>query len=104
MQDTDIAVPLCIEAGGVNQTILVGLNEKLLSDYVEWIAAKRMKAIDVATHDLSKYVTSNPLPWTQKWISGAEIQVAPQETEITSYITGGINKDVDENTFKGFTL
>lgn len=83
---------------------MVGLNEKLLCDYIEWIAAKRMKAVDVQTHDLGKYVTSNPLPWTQKWISGAEIQVAPQETEITSYITGGINKDVDENTFKGFTL
>jgi ribonucleoside-diphosphate reductase beta chain len=47
---------------------------------------------------------SNPLPWTQKWISGSELQVAPQETEITSYIIGGINKDVDENTFAGFTL
>jgi ribonucleoside-diphosphate reductase beta chain len=83
---------------------MVGLNEKLLCDYVEWIAAKRMKAVDVATYDLSKYITSNPLPWTQKWISGGELQVAPQETEITSYITGGINKDVDENTFKDFTL
>lgn len=83
---------------------MLGLNEKLLCDYVEWIAAKRMKAVDVATHDISKYVTSNPLPWTQKWISGAELQVAPQETEITSYIIGGLNKDVTENTFAGFTL
>lgn len=83
---------------------MVGLNEKLLGDYVEWIAAKRMKAVDVETYDLGKHVTTNPLPWTQKWISGAEVQVAPQENEITSYIIGGINKDVNETTFKGFTL
>jgi len=47
---------------------------------------------------------SNPLPWTQKWISGGEVQVAPQETEITSYVIGGIKKDLDESTFKGFSL
>jgi len=79
---------------------MIGLNEKLLCDYVEWIGHKRMAAIGLN----GKSVGSNPLPWTQKWISGSELQVAPQETEITSYIIGGINKDVDENTFAGFTL
>ena len=79
---------------------MIGLNEKLLCDYVDWIGHKRMAAIGLN----GKSMGSNPLPWTQKWISGSELQVAPQETEITSYIIGGINKDVDENTFAGFTL
>lgn len=79
---------------------MIGLNDKLLSEYIEWIAHKRMMAIGLN----GKSVGSNPLPWTQKWISGSELQVAPQETEITSYIIGGINKDVNENTFAGFTL
>jgi len=79
---------------------MIGLNEKLLCDYVDWIGHKRMAAIGLN----GKSMGSNPLPWTQKWISGSELQVAPQETEITSYITGGINKDVNENTFAGFTL
>jgi ribonucleoside-diphosphate reductase beta chain len=79
---------------------MIGLNEKLLCDYIDWIAHKRMASIGLN----GRSVGSNPLPWTQKWISGAEVQVAPQETEITSYIIGGINKDVDETTFKGFTL
>ena len=79
---------------------MIGLNEKLLCDYVDWIGHKRMAAIGLN----GKSMGSNPLPWTQKWISGSELQVAPQETEITSYIIGGINKDVDENTFVGFTL
>ena len=78
---------------------MIGLNEQLLCDYVDHIAAKRMGAIG-----LNGKAGTNPLPWTQKWISGSEVQVAPQETEITSYVIGGVKKDVDENTFKGFTL
>jgi ribonucleoside-diphosphate reductase beta chain len=78
---------------------MIGLNEQLLCDYVDHIAAKRMGAIG-----LNGKPGANPLPWTQKWISGAEVQVAPQETEITSYVIGGVKKDVDENTFKGFSL
>lgn len=80
---------------------MIGLNEKLLCDYVEWIANKRMTAIGLQ----SPYSGgSNPLPWTQKWIAGAEVQVAPQETEITSYIVGGVKSDVTNDTFKGFSL
>jgi ribonucleoside-diphosphate reductase beta chain len=47
---------------------------------------------------------ASPLPWTQKWISGADVQVAPQETEISSYVIGGVKKDVDTNTFAGLSL
>jgi ribonucleoside-diphosphate reductase beta chain len=78
---------------------MIGLNEQLLCEYVDHIAAKRMGAIG-----LNGKPGANPLPWTQKWISGGDVQVAPQETEITSYVIGGVKKDVDENTFKGFTL
>ena len=80
---------------------MIGLNHTLLNEYIEWIANKRMTAIGLK----SPYKGgSNPLPWTEKWISGAEVQVAPQETEITSYIVGGVKKDVTEDTFKGFSL
>ena len=45
-----------------------------------------------------------PLPWTEKWISGGNVQVAPQETEISSYIVGGVKQDVDKNTLSGLSL
>jgi ribonucleoside-diphosphate reductase beta chain len=80
---------------------MIGLNEKLLCDYVEWIANKRMSAIGLPSTFKGG---SNPLPWTQKWIAGSDVQVAPQETEITSYIVGGVNQDVTNETFKGFSL
>lgn len=80
---------------------MIGLNEELLCQYIEWIAHKRMTAIGLE----SPYKGgSNPLPWTAKWISGSEVQVAPQETEITSYISGGVKQDVDKDTFKGLSL
>jgi len=79
---------------------MIGLNESLLCDYIDWIANKRMYSIGMSNNRGG----SNPLPWTQKWISGSDVQVAPQETEITSYVIGGIKKDLDESTFKGFSL
>ena len=81
---------------------MIGLNTQLLSDYIEWIATRRMTSVGLK----SPYSVpqANPLPWTQKWISGAEVQVAPQETEITSYVSGGTKQDVSADTFKGFSL
>jgi ribonucleoside-diphosphate reductase beta chain len=80
---------------------MIGLNEQLLSDYIEWIANKRMTAIGLT----SPYKGgSNPLPWTQKWIAGADVQVAPQETEISSYVVGGTKQDVTANTLAGLSL
>jgi ribonucleoside-diphosphate reductase beta chain len=80
---------------------MIGLNEQLLGDYVEWITNKRMTSIGLT----SPYKGgSNPLPWTKKWISGGEVQVAPQESEITSYLTGAVKQDIDEDTFKGVSL
>jgi ribonucleoside-diphosphate reductase beta chain len=80
---------------------MIGLNEQLLAQYVDWIACKRMTAIGL---DCGMKPGSNPLPWTQKWIAGSDVQVAPQETEITTYVIGGTKQDVTTDTFKGFSL
>ena len=81
---------------------MIGLNAELLGEYVEWIANKRMHALGYKSP--YRVEQANPLPWTQKWISGGEVQVAPQETEISSYIIGGVKKDVDDKTFAGMSL
>ena len=82
---------------------MIGLNEKLLSDYVEWVANKRMKAIGLnAIYDIKP--GDNPLPWTLHWLNSSGLQNAPQETEIESYVIGGIKQDVEKDSFAGFTL
>ena len=82
---------------------MIGLNDKLLQQYVEWIANRRMKSIGVKPiYDIP--AKNNPLPWTEHWISSKGLQVAPQETEVESYIVGGIKQDVKKDTFSGFKL
>jgi ribonucleotide reductase beta subunit family protein with ferritin-like domain len=82
---------------------MIGLNDTLLKKYVEWVANRRMKAIGLKPiYDVA--AKNNPLPWTQHWISSKGLQVAPQETEVESYVVGGIKQDVKKDTFSGFKL
>jgi len=82
---------------------MIGLNDKLLHQYVEWIANKRLKSIGLKPqYDIP--ARNNPLPWTEHWISSKGLQVAPQETEVESYVVGGIKQDVKKDTFSGFKL
>jgi ribonucleoside-diphosphate reductase beta chain len=80
---------------------MIGLNTQLLCQYVDWLTCKRMTAIGL---DCGMKPGSNPLPWTAKWIAGAEVQVAPQEVELSSYTIGAVKMDVDSSTFNGFSL
>ena len=82
---------------------MIGLNDKLLSYYVEWIANKRMRAIGLKPQ-YDQPANQNPLPWTQHWLTSKSLQNAPQETEIESYVVGGIKQDVKEDSFTGFKL
>jgi len=82
---------------------MIGLNDKLLQQYVEWTANRRMKAIGLQPlYDIS--AKNNPLPWTSHWLNSREVQIAPQQSQITSYLVGGIKSDVKPNTFSGFKL
>ena len=82
---------------------MIGLNEKLLHQYIEWIANRRMKALGIKPiYNIA--AKNNPLPWTEHWISSKGLQVAPQETEVESYVVGGIKQDVEKDTFAGFKL
>ena len=82
---------------------MIGLNDKLLVKYVEWTANKRMRALGLPpAYDIP--IRSNPLPWTEHWISSKGLQVAPQETEVESYVVGGIKQDMKKNAFSGFKL
>jgi ribonucleoside-diphosphate reductase beta chain len=82
---------------------IIGLNERLLHEYVEFIANRRIKAIGFDAL-FNRSASDNPLPWTQHWLSSKGLQVAPQETEVESYVIGGIKQDVDINAFSGFKL
>jgi len=80
---------------------MIGLNEEILCQYVEYIANQRMSAIGLGQpFDIS----SNPLPWMNNYLSSDNVQVAPQESEISSYLVGQIDSEVSEDEFDAFEL
>jgi ribonucleotide reductase beta subunit family protein with ferritin-like domain len=82
---------------------MIGLSEKLLNNYVEWLSNTRRKAIGLKPiYDVA--ANSNPLPWMDHWLKSKSVQNAPQETEIESYVIGGIAQDIKKNAFSGFKL
>ncbi|WP_432698522.1 class Ia ribonucleoside-diphosphate reductase subunit beta [Marinobacterium sp. YM272] len=80
---------------------MIGLNARILSDYVEYITNVRMKALGLDEIFESR---QNPLPWMNAWLISDNVQVAPQEAEISSYLVGQIDNDVDSDDFDGFDL
>ena len=82
---------------------MIGLSEKLLHQYIEYIANRRMRVIGLE-QKYEQSSSNNPLPWTQHWFNSRSLQNAPQETEIESYVIGGLKQDVKKDQFKTFKL
>jgi len=78
---------------------IIGLNAQILSDYVEYITNVRMKALGFGEMFPSK---QNPLPWMNAWLISDNVQVAPQESEISSYLVGQIDNEVGDGDFDDF--
>ncbi len=80
---------------------MIGLNADILKDYIEYITNQRLKAINFEPIFENK---GNPLPWMNSWLNSDNVQVAPQEAEISSYLVGAINCEVLESDFNDFEL
>ncbi|MDY0136221.1 MAG: class Ia ribonucleoside-diphosphate reductase subunit beta [Thiomicrospira sp.] len=80
---------------------MIGLNTNILQDYVEYITNVRLKALNLAPLFANK---SNPLPWMNNWLVSDNVQVAPQESEISSYRVGQVNASVSAEDFDNFSL
>lgn len=80
---------------------MIGLNKDILCQYVEYITNERIKTLGFAPIFTVK---SNPLPWINSWLSSDNVQVAPQETEISSYLVGAVDSEVNTEDFNQFNL
>lgn len=81
---------------------MIGLNKDILCQYVEYITNVRMQAVGLPT--AYPEATSNPIPWINAWLSSDNVQVAPQEAEISSYLVGQIDNEVHADDFEDFEL
>ncbi|NRP16619.1 MULTISPECIES: class Ia ribonucleoside-diphosphate reductase subunit beta [unclassified Marinobacterium] len=84
-----------------SQGSMIGLNARILGDYVEYITNVRMKALGLEEIFENR---ANPLPWMNSWLVSDNVQVAPQESEISSYLVGQIDNEVGDEDFEGFDL
>ena len=80
---------------------MIGLNKDILCQYVEYITNTRMSAVGLKPIFETK---SNPIPWINAWLVSDNVQVAPQEAEISSYLVGQIDSQVDASDFGDFDL
>ena len=80
---------------------MIGLNQQILAQYVEYITDQRIVAIGLPPIFNAK---SNPLPWINSWLNSDNVQVAPQEAEISSYLVGALDSAVDTDDFGDFDL
>ncbi len=80
---------------------MIGLNASILKDYVEYITNVRLKAVRL---EPIFDIRSNPLPWMNNWLVSDNVQVAPQESEISSYLVGQIDSKVEQSDFDDFSL
>ncbi len=80
---------------------MIGLNKEILCQYIEYIAAQRMDALQFS-HSFSQ--KQNPLPWMNAWLNSDNVQVAPQEVEVSSYLVGQVDSELKSNEFENFTL
>ena len=77
---------------------IIGLNEVVLHQYIDWLCMSRRKAIGLPYESVGK----NPIAgWTEPWMNSEAVQVAPQEHEITSYKIGASKNDLDDVDFAG---
>ena len=81
---------------------MIGLNKDILCQYVEYITNLRMEAVGLPS--IFPDSKSNPIPWINTWLSSDNVQVAPQETEISSYLVGQIDSDLSDSDFDDFEL
>jgi len=80
---------------------MIGLNKDILCQYVEYITDQRIAAIGLPA---IFGATNNPLPWINSWLNSDNVQVAPQEAEISSYLVGAIDSEVDTGDLGDFDL
>lgn len=81
---------------------MIGLNKDILCQYIEYITNIRMAAVNLPL--LFPNAKSNPIPWISTWLSSDNVQVAPQETEISSYLVGQVDADMSDADFDDFEL
>lgn len=80
---------------------MLGLNEEILIRYMKYLTNMRMKVVGL---EPVFEKTQNPISWVNNWTNSGSVQVAPQESEIESYVISSFDQDLDDTDFSEFEI
>jgi ribonucleoside-diphosphate reductase beta chain len=80
---------------------MLGLNSTILGQFVDFMADQSLAGLGYEKRYGS---TTTPLPWMGNYLNSDNVQVAPQESEISSYLVGQIDSEVSEDDFADMEL
>jgi len=73
---------------------LIGMNEEILKQYMDYIFAIRLTNIGLDPKRLGLEVGENPLPWVDNYLDSTNVKSAPQEIESVNYVAAiDLSKD-----------
>ena len=73
-----------------------GVSLKSTIAYIEHLTDQRMRAVGLQSPFKP---TPNPYPWMNKWLKSDNVQVAPQEVEVSSYLVGNLNTEISDEAY-----
>ncbi len=71
---------------------VIGLNAKLLKDYVDYMAIPVASILGVNFSGPKE----NPLPYMDSWLDSSKTQAAAQEIQLTNYLLNSIKSSSEE--------
>jgi len=73
---------------------LIGMNEEILKQYMDYIFAIRLTNIGLDPKRLGLELGENPLPWVDNYLDSTNVKSAPQEIESVNYVAAiDLSKD-----------
>jgi ribonucleoside-diphosphate reductase beta chain len=82
---------------------VIGLNEHMFIDFVDWSAADSLKGIGIK-HKIPSRIKSTPLPWYTRSMNTNKQQTANQEKENTAYVAGQYTSELSLSDLPDITL
>jgi ribonucleoside-diphosphate reductase beta chain len=77
---------------------ILGLNEHLLKEYVNYVAAPCYKNLGFEwEQSFGEVPASNPLPYLDKYLNRDSVAAAPQEIQVNNYRVGQVDDDISDD-------
>lgn len=78
-----------------------GLNTNSMWSFIDYLTVSRMKQCGLPC-PITDAPVKHPYPWIREYLNSDNVQSAPQEVELSSYLVAQIDNDVDDKVMMSF--